>query len=112
MKIELPKTPTFSQKGLDGYVYPLGTKMQINLMDCYDKHENYFTYEKTMVYFVAEGAGRFKIGGKIFDVKAGDMVEIPPNTETTYIGPMKLLLIIQDGYEAELNTDTGRPTDL
>jgi len=85
--------------------------MQINYIDCFDKHDRYFIYGKTFVYYIIEGVGKFKVGDKLFDVKTGDMIEVPANTETTYKGKMKLLLIIQDGFEPELDRAT-KPTDI
>ena len=110
-KIELSKESSFRQNGLQGFTYPLGTKMQINYIDCWDKHDNYFIYGKTLIYYIVEGKGKFKIGNELFDVVAGDMIKVPANTETTYKGPMKLLQIIQDGFESELDTPT-KPTDI
>ena len=110
-KIELNKEPSFKKNGFAGYTYPLSTKMQINFIDCWDKHDNYFIYGKTFVYYIVEGRGKFKIGDKLLDVTTGDMIEVPANTETTYKGLMKLLLIIQDGFERELDTPT-KPTDI
>ena len=84
---------------------PLSTKMQINLIDCFDKHDDYFIYGKTFVYYVTEGSGRFKVGKNLFDVKTGDMIEVPPNTKSLCKGPMKLLLIIQDGFDRALSKE-------
>ena len=110
MKVILPKEPSFTRKGFAGYTYPLSTKMQISHIDCFDKHDNYFTYGKTFVYYIIEGSGTFKIGDTFFDVKAGEMIEVPADTKTSYKGPMKLLLIIQDGFESDLDKP-GEPTD-
>jgi len=111
MIVKLNKKPSFRQNGFAGYIYPLSTKLQITCIDCFIGHDKYFIYGKTCVYYIIEGTGKFKMGNRFFDVKKGDMVEVPANTETTYKGKMKLMLIIPDGFEPELNKET-KPNDI
>ena len=104
MLIKLPKEPSFRQDGLDGYTYPLPhTDMQVNFIDCYEKHERYCSYAGAFVYYILDGKGQYKIGDELLDVKQGDLIEIPADTKFTYKGKMKLLLIINDGFDGALS---------
>ena len=112
MKTELLKEPSFKQNGLSGYTYPLQhTEMQVNYIDCHDRHDNYCSYARPFVYYIIDGNGQYKIGDVIIDVAKGDLIEIPANTRFTYKGKMKLLLIIKDGFDRALSQSLGK-TDI
>ncbi|OGY24428.1 MAG: hypothetical protein A2Y57_03500 [Candidatus Woykebacteria bacterium RBG_13_40_7b] len=97
---EFVKSPseksTFSQKGLDGYKFPLENKnIEIYLVVVKQGHDNYIiSKEITHVYYVLSGEGFFDIDGTKREVRSGDLIEIPPKFEYTYSGKMKLLLIM------------------
>ena len=112
MKVKLSKEPSFKQDGLNGYTYPLQhTEMQVNFIDCYEKHENYCSYARTFVYYIVDGKGQYKINNDLVDVEKGDLIEIPPNTKFTYKGKMKVLLIIKDGFDRALS-ESFEKTDI
>jgi mannose-6-phosphate isomerase-like protein (cupin superfamily) len=93
---KLKDKPSYSQKGLDGYRFPLSNKeIQIYFVDVKKGHDTYIVSKKiTHIYYILEGGGSFDIGGKKIQVKPGMMVEVPPNVEYTYSGKMKILLIM------------------
>ena len=112
MKINLNKEPSFTQNGLTGFTYPLKhSGAEVSYIDCFYEHDNYCTYQKPFIYYIIEGKGRYKIGNDIINVEAGDLIEIPANTDFTYKGKMKILLIIQDKFDCALSADT-RKNDL
>ena len=51
------------------------------------------------ISYVVEGEGKFIIHDEEYKVKKGDIIEIPKNTEFTYVGKMKLLFISAPAYE-------------
>ena len=100
---KLPEEPTFRKEGFNGYCYPLeNSNMSITLEDSYQKHDTYCTnVKKPSIYYVTEGEGKFIINHEEYEVKKGDIVEIPANIEFTYVGRMKLLFISVPAYTNE-----------
>jgi len=93
---KLKDNPSFSQKGLDGYRFPLSNKeIEIYFVDVKKGHDTYIISKKiTHIYYVLEGEGFFDIGGGKTQVKPGMLIEVPPNIEYSYSGKMKVLLIM------------------
>jgi mannose-6-phosphate isomerase-like protein (cupin superfamily) len=91
-----PKKPSFSQKGLDGYGFPLSNKkMEVNFVNVREGHDNFIISKKiTHIYYILRGKGFFNIKGKRYTVRPGMLIEVPPNVEYVYSGRMKLLLIM------------------
>lgn len=108
---ELPTIPSFKQQGLDGYGYQLECKeISLDVIDSFKGHDKYHTNPYSAhIYYVLDGAGKFKINDEVFNVKKDDCIEIPANAKFVYKGKMKLLLIMspafrpQDGIEGEDN---------
>lgn len=103
----IPETASFSQDGMDGYSFNLNNKdISIDIIESYKGHERYCTNKvSSHIYYVLEGNGRFKINGEIYEVKSGEIVEIPKNTEFVYIGKMKLLLIMNPAFDEKNHID-------
>ncbi len=93
---KIPERPSFSQKGLDGFKFPLSCKdIEIYFVDVKEGHDNYIISKKiTHIYYVLEGSGFFEIEGIRHDARQGTLIEVPPNVEYTYSGRMKLLLVM------------------
>ncbi len=98
-----PDEPTFSQKGLSGYKFPLSNKnVEVGFVDVRKGHDNYIISKKiTHIYYILEGEGFFDIDGKKYDVKPGMLIEIPSNVEYAYSGSMKLLLIMNPPWSED-----------
>ncbi len=109
----ISETPSFSKKGIDGYNLNLENKnLEINIIDSYKGHEKYCTNKlSTHIYYILSGNGKFKINGNIYDVRIGDFVEIPANTEFVYSGKMKMILIMNPPFNENNNID-GKENDL
>ena len=92
--MELPKRPSFQQKGLKGYAYHLANKeLEIYYVDVTRGHDTYIISRKCFhIYYIIEGKGVFDIDNEIKEVSKGSLVEVPPNVEYTYSWNMKLLL--------------------
>jgi len=95
-RFKIPNKPSFSQKGLLGYKFPIKSHdVEVYFVDVVQGHETYFISKKcTHIYYVIEGEGFFDINDKKHDAKQGMLIEVPPNVEYTYSGKMKLLLIM------------------
>lgn len=98
-----PDKPSFSQKGLDGYTFPLNNEnLEVNFVDVKRGHDNYIISKKiTHIYYILEGEGFFDIDGEKIQVKPRMMVEVPPNIEYAYSGEMKILLIMNPPWFKE-----------
>lgn len=94
--LNLPKLPTFTQKGLKGFQFPLKNKeVEVYFVNVEKGHDTFIISKKiTHIYYIIEGNGFFTIEGYRYDVEPSVLVEIPPNIEYTYSGAMKLILIM------------------
>ena len=91
-----PTEPSFEQKGLKGYTFPTSNKeLEVNFVDVTEGHDNYIVSKKcSLTYYILEGTGNFEIDGRMEDISEGSLIEVLPNTEFTYSGKMKLLLMV------------------
>ncbi|MBN2094840.1 MAG: cupin domain-containing protein [Candidatus Aenigmarchaeota archaeon] len=98
-----PKAPTFSQKGLEGFRFGLQDReLEIYVVDSKTGHDNFVLNRRSAhFYFVLEGSGKFIVGFRDYLVSKGDLVEIPPGTEFSYSGRMKLLMLMKPPFSAE-----------
>ncbi len=110
---QFPKEVSFKQDGFNGFNCNLECKnIGITLEDVYKGHEKYSTNKKSYhIYYVIQGTGIFKIDGNMYNVKEGDIVEIPPNTEFVFKGKMKMLLIMNPPFD-EKNDIVGKNNDI
>ena len=110
---KVSKDPSFIQDGLNGFSSNINNEnISIDIIEVYKGHGKYCTNKvSSHIYYVLEGNGKFKINGELYDVKMGDIIEIPKNTEFIYIGKMKLLLIMSPAFQANNNIE-GKNNDL
>ncbi len=97
---KLSKKAAYSQKGVNGYKFPLTNKdAEVYLVDVKNGHDNYLISKKIIhTYYIISGKGVFDIGGNLYKVKARDLIEAKPKIEYTYSGKMKMLLIMTPPY--------------
>ena len=80
--------------------------------DCFKGHDYYHTnVYSTKIYYIVDGEGKFKVNGKVIEVKKGDVIEIPPKTEFVFAGKMKLLLMMAPAFREE-DGKNGKENDL
>lgn len=111
-KMDTSKEPTFEQKGLKGYRFPLENKeLEIYYCDVSQGHDNYIISKKCYhLYYILEGNGTFEIEGVVQDITKGSFIEVPPHKEYTYSGKMKLLLIMNPPwFEANEKVTRSNP---
>lgn len=98
-----PLLPSFESAGLFGFVYgPLQEKaLEVYVIESCKGHDTFTSSRRaTRLYYVIEGLGYFTISDRRYDVRPGELVEVPPNVEYTYCGQMKLLVISKPRYFA------------
>lgn len=100
---EFPKEPSFRRNGFDGYNVDLNNEnISITYENVYKGHDKYCTNTKiTHIYYVISGEGKFKIKDEIYEVKKGNIIEIPPSTKFVFAGEMELLLIMNPQFTRE-----------
>ncbi len=93
---KLPEKPAFMQEGLKGFKYPLeNSEVEVYYVDVTQGHDTYIISKKCFhIYYVLEGKGTFDIGNCLTKTSKRDLIEVLPNTEYTYSGNMRLLLIM------------------
>jgi mannose-6-phosphate isomerase-like protein (cupin superfamily)/SAM-dependent methyltransferase len=92
----LPTLPSFDGKGLFGYTFgPLQQKdLEIYYIEVEKGHDSFMVSKRiTRVYYVLCGSGYFTINDRRYDVSRGMLVEVPPKTEYSYSGKMKLIAV-------------------
>ena len=110
----LPHNPNFIQNGMKGYKYNLETENIGMYIEISHKGLDKYVYDKesTHIYYVLEGEGKFCINNIIFNVKQGDVIEAPARTEFTYLGEMKLILVMTPDFKIENDIDTKKENNL
>lgn len=75
-------------------------KVSICLVEVEEKRMTYCNIKNSPIYYyVTEGEGVFYIKENEISVKKDDLIEIPENQKYTYIGKMKMLKMIPNGYD-------------
>lgn len=100
---EFPQEPSFKRDGFNGYIGDINNEnISITYEEVYKGHDKYCTNTKiTHIYYVISGKGKFKIKDEIYEVKKGNLIEIPPNTKFIFVGEMELLLIMNPKFSRE-----------
>ena len=109
----MPKEPSFRQNGLMGYTFDINNpNLEISFVDSIKGHDKYVLNSvSTHIYYILQGEGTFCIDKNIYNVKTGDLIEIPPNIEFVYKGIMKLILVMNPVFNSE-NCKDGKDNDL
>ena len=87
----------------DGYEVALPDINHKDVSICFVNTEsNRKTYCKIenspIYYYIISGKGKFIIDDDTFDVKAGDLIEIPENKKYTYSGTLNMLELIPNSF--------------
>ena len=93
MLFKLKDAKKIKRKGFTAFLY--NSKAEFPVLntvygDCFESHEKVYVKNSYRLYFILEGKGTFLVGKKKFKVKPTDVVVIPPRTEYSYQGKMKL----------------------
>jgi chemotaxis methyl-accepting protein methylase len=96
----LPTTVSFTGKGLLGYSFgPLKQDLDVYFIEVEKGHDVFMISKKiTRTYYVLKGSGYFTIDNQRYDVRPGELVEVPPRVEYCYSGKMTLLAFARPGW--------------
>lgn len=96
----LPTSVSFTGKGLLGYSFgPLKQDLDVYFIEVEKGHDVFMISKKiTRTYYVLAGSGYFTIDNRRYDVRPGELVEVPPKVEYCYSGKMTLLAFARPGW--------------
>jgi mannose-6-phosphate isomerase-like protein (cupin superfamily) len=61
--------------------------------------QEFYDVKSAFTYYVIKGNGTFVLNDKSFEVKATDLVVIPPKTRIHYFGTMEMVLTVSPAWE-------------
>jgi len=105
----LPASASFTDTGLTGYIFgPLNDpSVEVCYVDVTQGHDTFQISRKiSRIYYVLSGGGYFTITGEQHQVAGGMVVEVPPGTEYSYSGTMRLLVFMSPRWFAGNDTAT------
>lgn len=96
----------FNKHGIDLTVYPLGVeRANVVHVSVEEGHFQEFSdKESYYIYYIYEGGGLFVLNDEKIEVKATDVIAIPPNTRIHYFGKMKMVLTVSPRFNEENET--------
>lgn len=104
-----PAAAGFTDTGLTGYNYgPLSLPgLEVCHIDVTQGHDTFQISRKiSRIYYVLSGTGYFTIAGRRDEVAPGMVVEVPPGTEYSYSGTMRLIAFMSPRWFAGNDTAT------
>lgn len=111
---KFPKEPSFEiGKFFKGFKLSDGKLgIEMDYIDMIYGHEFYQKESESIhLYYILEGNGKASINNSIYELEAGDTIEIPINTEYAFKGKMKMIEIINPPFNPNTHIDT-RKNDL
>ncbi len=108
-----PEKPSFEREGFNGHIIDIENEnISITYENVYKGHDKYCTNTKIAhIYYVLSGNGKFRIDGEIYEVRQGDIVEIPAGKKFIFAGKMELLLIMNPKFDKSTEI-VGEDNDL
>ena len=105
----LPESASFTDTGLTGYIFgPLNNpEVEVCYIDVSQGHDTFqISKEITRIYYVLSGSGSFTIAGQRHEVAPGLVIEVPPGTEYSYSGAMRLIAFMSPRWFSGNDTAT------
>ena len=91
----------FNKHGIDLTVYgedfPGANVVHVNVEKGH--FQEFYDVQSTFIYFIYEGRGVFVLNDEKTEVKATDLIVIPPNTRIHYFGMMKMVLTVSPAFD-------------
>jgi mannose-6-phosphate isomerase-like protein (cupin superfamily) len=93
----------FSKHGIDLTVYNEGVKeANVVHVQVEEGHfQEFYDVESTFIYYIIQGKGIFYLDDKKVEVKATDLVVIPPKTKIYYFGKMEMVLTVAPAFDPD-----------
>lgn len=103
MKLTRKQTVHKNKFGADLWVYKINRKEAgLAYIEVKKGHyEEFMNKKSTFMYYVLKGSGTFYLNGKANQVKATDVIIIPPKTRAYYLGTMKMVLVTAPAWQAK-----------
>ncbi|HBG81579.1 TPA: hypothetical protein DDW69_01935 [candidate division CPR2 bacterium] len=80
-----------------GQVAPTASIVRISVEEGH--FEEFKHDESTFIYYVIKGNGIFVLNDEQVEVKATDLIAIPPKTRIHYFGKMEMLLVVTPAFD-------------
>lgn len=107
---KFPKEVSFENgEFFKGYELSKNLGVEVDYIDMMNGHEFYqIESESIHIYYILEGSGKAKINDVIYEIEAGDSVEIPVNTEFAFKGKLKMIEIMNPPFNPNTHVDTKK----
>jgi mannose-6-phosphate isomerase-like protein (cupin superfamily) len=105
----LPKLTSFTGTGLHGYVVaPLRQKdLDVYYIESEKGHDIFMVSKRiTRIYYILSWHGYFTIDNRMYDVRPGLLVEVPPKVQYSYSGKMTLIAFARPRWFSRNDTHT------
>ena len=63
--------------------------------------QEFYDVESAFIYYIVKGEGTFVLNDEKIEVKATDLIVIPPNTRIHYFGTMDMVLTVSPAFKPE-----------
>ncbi len=93
----------FNKHGVDLVVYgenvPEANVVHVSVKEGH--FQEFYDIKSYYQYYIYEGSGTFVLNDEKIEVKATDLIVIPPKTRIHYFGKMKMVLTTAPAFNAE-----------
>lgn len=102
-KITADEAKQFQKHGVGLTLYDCGTdQVEVLHVVVEEGHfQEFFDTKSHFIYYIYEGSGLFVLNDEKLEVKATDLVAIPPKTRIYYFGKMKMILTVSPVFKPE-----------
>lgn len=100
-KFTADKARKFNKHGIDLTVYGIGVaEANVVHVSVEEGHfQEFYDLKSYYIYYIYEGEGTFVLDDEKVQVRATDMIVIPPNTRIHYFGTMKMVLTVTPAFD-------------
>src|SRR3989344_5909645 len=100
-KFTADKARKFNKFGIDLVVYGENVP-EANVVHVSVKKghlEEFYDFKSWFIYYIVKGRGTFVLNDEKAEVKATDLITIPPKTRIHYFGTMEMVLTVSPAYD-------------
>lgn len=91
----------FNKHGIDLTVYPTNISfVNVVYVSVKEGHfQEFYDLKSYYIYYIIKGKGTFFLNDEKVEVKATDMITIPPKTRIHYFGTMEMVLTVSPAFK-------------
>lgn len=91
----------FNKHGIDLTVYDddIPEANVVNVSVKKGHFQEFYDKKSAYVYYIIKGEGTFVLSDQKVEVKAGDLITIPPKTRIHYFGTMEMVLTVAPAFD-------------